>query len=440
MTRIVQGARRRRGLIIGAVLVLCVSVVCAGASWASVTHGDQESARAATAPTPAWVTSWAASPMAPSAQSSQSQLGFSNQTIRDIVYPSVGGGEVRVRFSNEFGTAPLIIGGASIAEQLDAGATVPGTMQQLMFAGKDSVTVAPGTEMLSDPLAYELPAEEDVALSVYLPHLTQPITSHVGAEQGNWLSSPGNFATSDSASDFPVAAQSWFVMDGLIVQPSPHVEGTVVALGDSITEGDVSQSGANQRWPNLLGDRLARLTGSTLSVVDEGIGGNRLLTDTPCSGQSGINRFQRDALGQPGVKDVIVALGTNDIINNSNATPATCYPTFAPVTAAQMIAGFETLAGMAHAAGVRIFAATIPPFHGWPSWTPAEEQTRQQVNAWILNNQVLDGGLNVAYAVSDPPNRAYLDPKYTSDPSRVHPNDAGYQAMADSISLNALLG
>jgi lysophospholipase L1-like esterase len=427
-------------LIIGALLTLCVSLVCAGAGWASVTNSHQKRARLATTTTPAWVTSWAASPMAPSVQSSQSQLGFSNETIRDIVYPSVGGSEVEVRFSNEFGTTPLVIGGASIAEQLDAGATVPGTMQQLTFAGKDSVTIAPGTEMLSDPLAYQLPAEQDVALSVYLPHLTRPITSHVGAEQGNWISSPGDFATSDSASDFPVAAQSWFVMDGLIVQPSPQVEGTVVALGDSITEGDVSQSGANQRWPNLLGDRLARLTGSTLSVVDEGIGGNRLLNDSPCSGQSAINRFQRDALGQPGVKDVIVALGTNDIINNTNATPASCYPATPSVTAAQIIAGFETLAGMAHAAGVRIFAATIPPFHGSPLWTSAEEQTREQVNAWILNNQVLDGGLNVAYAVSDPLNREYLAPEYTSDPSGVHPNDAGYQAMADSISLSALLG
>jgi lysophospholipase L1-like esterase len=420
--------------MIGA-LALCVCLVFAAASWAD---GHQNPTRAATTPPPAWVTSWAASPMAPSSQSPQSQSGFSNETIRDIVYPSVGGSEVRVRFSNEFGTTPLVIGGASIAEQLDAGATVPGTMAQLTFGGQYSVTVAPGAEVLSDPLAYQLPAEENIALSVYLPHLTRPITSHVGAEQGNWLSSPGNFATSDSAADFPVTAQSWFVVDGLVVLPSPQVEGTVVALGDSITEGALSQSGANQRWPNLLGNRLAHLTeGNTLSVVDEGIGGNRLLTDSPCYGQSGINRFQRDALGQPGVKDVIVALGTNDItISNSNSP---CYPNAAPVTAAQMIAGFEKLAGMAHAAGVRIFAATIPPFHGSPYWEAAEEQVREQVNAWILNNQVLDGGFNVAYAVSDPLNREYLDPKYTIDPSGVHPDDAGYQAIANSIPLNALV-
>jgi lysophospholipase L1-like esterase len=437
MARIAQGAhRRRRQLIIGAVLALCVSLVGTAASW---TYGHQKSASAAIAPTPAWVTSWAASPMAPSSESTQSEQGFSNETIRDIVYPSVGGSEVRVRFSNEFGTTPLVIGSASIAEQLDAAATVPGTMQPLTFAGNNSVTIAPGTEMLSDPLAYQLPAEEDVALSVYLPHLARPITSHLGAEQSNWLSSSGNFATSNSASDFPFSAQSWFVMDGLIVQPSPQVAGTVVALGDSITEGDVSQAGANQRWPNLLGNRLAHLTvGSTLSVVDEGIGGNRLLKDSPCFGQSGINRFQSDALGQPGVKDVIVALGTNDI-TISNTTNA-CFPNAAPVTPAQMIAGFTQLAQMAHAAGVRIFAATIPPFHGSPNWSLAEEQTRQQVNAWILNNQVLDGGFNLAYAVSDPLNREYLDPKYTIDPSGIHPDDAGYQAMANSISLNALLG
>src|ERR1700733_5441227 len=182
MSRIAQGARRRRRRLMIGALALCVCLVFAAASWAD---GHQNPTRAATTPPPAWVTSWAASPMAPSSQSPQSQSGFSNETIRDIVYPSVGGSEVRVRFSNEFGTTPLVIGGASIAEQLDAGATVPGTMAQLTFGGQYSVTVAPGAEVLSDPLAYQLPAEENVALSVYLPHLTRPITSHVGAEQGN---------------------------------------------------------------------------------------------------------------------------------------------------------------------------------------------------------------------------------------------------------------
>ena len=436
-------------MIAGALLALCVSLVSANASRASVSRGHhQHAAYVATTRTPRWVTSWAASPMAPSIQSAQSQLGFSNVTIRNIVYPSVGGSQVRVRFSNEFGTTPLVIGGASIAVQLEAGATVPGTMRQLTFGGNGSVTVAPGREMLSDPLRYRLPAEEDVAISVYLPQLTRPITSHVGAEQGNWISSAGNFATSDSASDFPIAAQSWFVVDGLVVHSTPQVKGTVVALGDSITEGDVSQSDANQRWPDLLGDRLAGLTGNTLSVVDEGIGGNRLLNDSPCYGQSGINRFQRDALGQPGVKDVIVLLGTDDLyFNNINATTLSTYPTLAPcfnnpvpVTAAEMIKGFKKLAAMAHAAGVRIFAATLTPFRGTALWDPAEEQVREQVNAWILHNHVLDGGFDFASAVANPQAREYLDPKYTSDSSEVHPNDAGYRAIADSIPLSALLG
>jgi lysophospholipase L1-like esterase len=393
--------------------------------------------------TAGWVTTWATSP-------TQGGASQNDVTIRNIVYPSVGGSSVRVRLSNVFGTQPLVVGSASIGVELQGAITIPGTLHALTFAGKAGVTIPPGQEVLSDPLAYNVRGEEDLAISVYLPQDTGPLTYHGTALQDNWISSPGDFTMSADGASFPTDSTSWWVVDGLIVKGSPRVLGTVVALGDSITEGDYSEIDANQRWPNVLGDRLARQHGDTLAVVDEGIGGNRLLNDSPCFGQSGLNRFQRDVLGQPGVRDVIVLLGTNDLyFNNINATTfpseysaiAPCLTNPAPITAAEMITAFETLAAQAHHAGVRIFAATITPFHGSALWDPAEEQTREAINHWILTNHVLDGGFDFASAVADPYAPLYMDPKYVSgDTLEVHPNDAGYHAIAHTITLSSLLG
>jgi lysophospholipase L1-like esterase len=227
----------------------------------------------------------------------------------------------------------------------------------------------------------------------------------------------------------------------VVVPRTSKVLGTVVAFGDSITDGYLSESDANQRWPNILGDRLQRQPGSTLSVVDEGIGGNRLLSDSPCFGQSGLNRFERDVIGQPGVRDVIVLLGTNDLafhdIDPTTFGPlAPCFTNLVLPTVQQMIDGFEQLIAEAHAAGIKIFGATITP-NG--AMDPASEQERLAINHWILTGGAFDGTVDFSSAIADPLDPSYMDPKYTTDPGGTHPNDAGYRKMAKAVNLAMLL-
>jgi lysophospholipase L1-like esterase len=210
----------------------------------------------------------------------------------------------------------------------------------------------------------------------------------------------------------------------------------VVALGDSITDGDGSRSDANARWPNALARRFAALRGATLSVVDAGLDGNRVLNDAACCGASAIARFGRDVLDQPGATEVIVLEGINDIGYSTSVDPLTA--PHAKVSAGQIIAGYRNLIARAHAAGLRIFGATLTPFEGARHWTPTGEAKRDTINSWIRTGGAFDGVIDFAAVLADAANVRRLNPAYDSG-DHLHPNDAGYQAMADAINLPTLL-
>ena len=201
----------------------------------------------------------------------------------------------------------------------------------------------------------------------------------------------------------------------------------MVALGDSITDGVGSTAGADARWPNDLARRLDALAGPTLAVADEGVGGNRVLIGARCCGASAEARFERDALDQPGVRDIIVLEGINDIGFSLGG-----------VSTAQIIAGYEQLIGHAHARGLRIFGATLLPFQGAGYYTPAGEATREAVNTWIRTSGAFDGVVDFDAVMRDPADPLRLNPAYDCG-DHLHPDDAGYQAMADAISLQMLL-
>jgi lysophospholipase L1-like esterase len=397
-----------------------------------------------------WLTTWAASPMQASPGTSGSAAGFNDQTLREIVYPSTGGSQVRVRLSNVFGTQPLVVGAASIGVQLAGANVVPGTLRGLTFGGKATVTIPAGKEVLSDPARYHVAAEENLAISLYLPDGTGPATNHSDAQQDNWVSTTGDFTQSPTSTAYTTDIASWYFLDGVVVPRTSKVLGTVVAFGDSITDGAFSDQDANQRWSDILGDRLQRQPGSTLSVVDEGIGGDRLLSDSPCFGQSGLNRFERDVIGQPGVRDVIVLLGTNDLgfhtFDPSSFGPALapCFPNPIFPTVQQMIDGYKQLITAAHAAGIKIIGATITPNGEYGGVAtngvkqPATEQERLAINHWILTSGAFDGTVDFSSAIADPLDPTYIDPKYITDPSGVHPNDAGYRKMAHAVNLSTL--
>lgn len=380
-----------------------------------------------------WVATWGASPQ-PATKGNLSQPGFRGQTLREIVLTSVGGVRVRLRFTNVFGTRPLRIARAAIAVESHGASWVPGTSTPVYFGGRRSVVIAPGAQATSDPVALVAGPAEHLAVSAFLPGPTGPATEHADAEQVNYVAAGQHLL--EGAGVFRTRTYSWYFLDGVDVLALPRIEGAVVALGDSITDGVGTAANADARWPNDLARRLAARTGGTLGVLDEGIGGNRVLNGAACCGVSALSRFHRDVLGQPGVRDVILLEGINDIGYSQSHAALTAPHT--DVSAAQIISGYERIIALAHAAGVRIFGATLTPFQGARYWTPAGEAKRDAVNDWIRTSGAFDGVIDFAAAVADPQDPERLNPAFDSG-DHLHPNAAGYQAMAAAINLSMLL-
>ncbi|HEY2507092.1 MAG TPA: SGNH/GDSL hydrolase family protein [Streptosporangiaceae bacterium] len=371
--------------------------------------------------------------------SAQATAGFSNQTVRNIIYTSVGGDKLRVQVSNTFGSTPLTVTNVSVGVVLDGAELLPGTSRALTFAGKRSVTIAAGAQVLSDPLSMRVRPLEELAISLYLPTATGPATNHSLSQQTNYLAT-GNHAGDTAATAYTTTTGSWYFADGLDVR-SGTATGTVVAFGDSITDGYQSETGSNARWPNYLARRLDALLGNAApGVVDEGISGNRILNNSSCFGVSALSRFERDALSQPGVKSVILLEGINDIGMAGSPDSGCSAPNNANVTPGQIEAGYRALIKMAHARGVRIYLGTLTPFaesnptYGGYYGTAYGERLREAVNNWILTSSGFNGVVNFAKVTQDPGNPQYLNPVYNSGDS-LHPGDLGYEAMADAIPL-----
>ena len=420
-----MGGRRRVCFVIVLGLVLGVATACADA---------QRQADAAHRARGHWTASWTASPEA-AAPGEPFNGGFRDQTIRNIIYTSAGGTLVRVRFDNTFGSGPLEIGAAAVAVAARGAAVIPGSSVELTFAGRHATVVPPGTRLFSDPVRLTVRPLESLAVSVFLPQATGPPTWHADSREPGYVV-PGNHALADGPSGFARPLDSWYLISGLDVWSSAR-ETAVVAFGDSITNGNGTVVGANARWPNDLERRLdARAGGSILSVVDAGIEGNRVLNASPCCGRSALARFGPDALHQAGVRAVILLEGINDIGFSSSTSPTTAPHT--DVSAQQIIAGYQQLISAAHAAGLKIFGATLTPFKGAQHWTAAGEAKREAINSWILSSGAFDGVIDFAHAVADPSDPQRLRPRY-DDGDHLHPDDAGYKAMAAAINLEMLL-
>ena len=419
--------------------LLGTTLLLALAATIAVFAGSRPAAAAGRKPDAvSWVTSWGASPQA-AGRDTLAAVGFDDQTVRDVIFTSVGGDPIQLELTNAYGASPLQIGRVTVAVAGPDGAVAPGTIHPVTYGGRASFQIPAGAQVLSDPVAMRVWPLEELAVSVYLPDQTGPATYHLDAYQVNWVSVPGDHTADSGTSAFIVPTTSWYFLSGLIVR-SAEADGTVVAIGDSITDGVGSDVGANARWPNDLARRLDAVSGPTLAVADEGIGGNRVLNDSPLYGASAEARFERDVLDQPGVRDVIVLEGINDIgfsagpraVTLGLAGPGT------GVSAAQIIAGYRQLIAAAHARGLRIFGATLLPFQGAGYYSAAGEATREAVNTWIRTSGAFDGVIDFDKVMSDPTDPLRLNPSYDSG-DHLHPNDAGYQAMANAINLAILL-
>ena len=378
-----------------------------------------------------WVTSWSASPQDP-VPGTLGMAGFHDQTVRDIIFPSVGGNMIRLQLTNAFGRSPLQIGRVTVAVAGPGAEVVAGNIHSVSFGGSVSVRIPAGEEVLSDPVGMQVSALQELTVSIYLPGRTGVATVHSDAQQVNWVSAAGDHAAEAEADAFMIRTQSWYYLSGLDVRSS-GAAGTLVAFGDSITDGVQSTVGDNDRWPNDLARRLDTVLSPTLSVADAGIGGNRVLTASRCCGASAEARFARDALEQPGVRDVIVLEGINDIGRSMGPLHSD-----AGLTPARIIAGYRDLIAAAHARGVRIFGATLLPYQGGGYYSPAGETIREAVNAWIRTSGAFDGVIDFDAVMRDPADPLRLNPAYDSG-DHIHPNDTGYQAMADAINLDMLL-
>ena len=388
-----------------------------------------------------WVGTWAtglvaraAVPAPPAAAAGQAApappLNFNNQTLRQIVRVSIGGPEVRAVVSNAFGTAPLQVGAAGIALRAKGEAIVAGSSRPLMFSGKATASVAPGALLVSDPVALTVPDLADLAVDLYLPGDTaaagSPLAHHPGngALQTNYVSETGNHV---AASAFPVRSTTliWHFLSRVEVTATAQV-GAVVAFGDSITDGSRSTPDTNNRWPNHLARRLLAQN-IRMGVLNAGIGGNRLLGDG--NSQSALARFDRDVLAQAGATHLVVLIGINDIGNRQ-----------ARATVDDLIAGHRQIIARARARGLKVYAATVTPFEGATLapdyWTPEGETTRQAFNRWLRTSREYDGVFDFEAAIRDPSQPTKVLPKYSS-PDNLHPNDAGYEALANAVDLAA---
>jgi lysophospholipase L1-like esterase len=375
--------------------------------------------------TSTWVTSWSASPQA-AVQGWGYSAGFDDQTVRNVIYPSVGGDQIRLELTNVFGRVPLKVGRVTVAVEGPRGA-LGGPVYPVTFSGRASVQIPAGAQLLSDPVAMPVAAQRELTVSIYLPSRTGPATFHDDAQQITWISGRGDHTAATSGRSFIIPDSSWYYLSGLMVR-SPTAVGTVVAFGDSITDGYQSSIGTNSRWPNDLARRLdAQVGGPTLAVADEGISGNRVLQSSPMFGVSAEARFERDALDVPGVRDIIVLEGINDLGFGGGAH----------VSAAQLIAGYRRLIAMAHARGLKIFGATILPYQGAGYYTVTGEAKREAVNTWIRTSGAFDGVIDFDAVMADPGDPLRLNPAYNFG-DNLHPNDAGYEAMASAINLQML--
>jgi lysophospholipase L1-like esterase len=357
----------------------------------------------------------------------QGTENFTNTTIRHIVYPSIGGVSPRVRVSNLRGTGALTIGAVDLARQQLGGSAQPATHHPVTFAGASSVTLAAGQEMTSDPVDMTVPAGANLLISVYVANQPGTATWHPASLTTTYVSQPGNHAADDSSAAYPEPRySSWYFLSGLDLVSSTAT-GTLVAFGDSITDGYASSFNTNRRYCDYLARRLvAQPGGPSLSVINAGIAGNSLLTGGGNqTGHSGLTRFGHDALGQPGVTRVIVLEGINDITSN---------PT---LTAAQLTDGYQQLIAAAHAAGVRVYGGTLLPYGGSAQYTPGGETIRQAVNAWTRGSGAFDGVIDFDAALRDPQDPTRMQDQYAHT-DHLHPNDAGHQAMADAVHLDQL--
>ncbi|GAA0453062.1 SGNH/GDSL hydrolase family protein [Streptomyces olivaceiscleroticus] len=418
---------------LAAVVVLVSTAIFVGfGGHGGGTGGDPHSPRNSAAPAVSgqWVGTWAASAAAAEPGTLD---GYAGMSIRNVIHTSVGGSSARIQLSNLYGTRPLAITHATIAVAAAPNnpTAAAGTMRRLSFGERPSVVIPAGGAITSDPVRLDVPHDADLLVTTYSPAPSGPVTYHPYARQTSYLAR-GDRAADDAGTAYTEQSPYWRYLTGVDVW-SREAKGSVVVIGDSITDGITSTMGANHRWTDFLAKRLREEPDAPrLGVLNQGISGNRLLIDgsrySPNNGPSVLTRLDRDALSRTGVKAVIVEIGLNDLFK----TPRQWDPK-------KLVAGMRKVVEQAHARGLRVTGSTLTPFYGHRGYNVRMDQVRQQVNAQIRAGRVYDNVVDFDKALRDPAQPNRLLPQYDSG-DHLHPSDEGYKAMARAVNLKALKG
>ena len=397
-------------------------------------------AQEASADTGNWIDTWSASPQPDWGADFFAPVGvprsLRDQTIRQVARVSQSGDRVRVELSNEYGEHPLVIGEARVALAGEGGAIVPGSDHVLTFGGQQGIVVPPGAPVWSDPVGLAVEDLGSLAVSLYLPEVAPTTTWHNDARQTAYISGNGNFA-GDETFEAAVTVPSRIFLSGIAVDADPEAR-AVVLFGDSITDGDGSSLDQNNRYPDVLAERLVE-AGANVAVLNEGISGARVLSDR--MGDNALARFDRDVLSHPGADTVVLMMGINDI--GWPGTALVPEGESAPSVEA-ILQGYRQLIDRAHVHDMRIIGATLTPFEDAFEGGPLEgyydedkEAKRQAVNDWIRTSGAFDGVIDFDAALQDPESPGRIRAEFDKG-DHLHPNDAGYEAMAEAVDLELL--
>ncbi|MGW1042296.1 SGNH/GDSL hydrolase family protein [Streptomyces sp. NPDC002547] len=399
-------------------LVRCLAVLALTlVSTAATLPGTADRAETA----PQWAGTWEAAP-------SGTTSSLPGASIRNVVHISVGGVATRVRLSNRLGSAPLRLDAVTVALRRPDGPTgadaVPGSLRAATFDGATSVTVPAGEDRVTDLVPLGVPADCDLLVTVHTPADSGPATFHHTALQTNYVAKGGNRAADTDGAAYTSTVSSWYYVTGVdVLRPAGAT--SLVAFGDSLTDGTGSSYGTNHRWPDLLSERLRTLPASRRpGVLNAGIAGNRLLLDG--AGPNALARLDADVVSRAAVRTLVVLEGVNDIKGKPPQTDPGAYAS-----------AYRRIVDHAHAHDIRVIGATLTPFGGHPSWSPAREELRLEINA-LIRNGLFDEVADFDAAVRDPARPERIRPAY--DPGdHLHFDDAGMRALAAAIDLTSVV-
>jgi len=369
-----------------------------------------------------WVGTWATALQLVETRNNPPAPGLTDNSLRQVVRVSIGGEVIRVKLSNEFSKSPVTIHSVQIAASAGGNAIDLSTNLILKFNGNQEVTMEPGTMITSDPVPFRLQPRMDVAITIFFGSTSPDITGHPGSRTNSYLLTGNNSSVTDFSGSF--ITEHWYVINGIDVE-APSTSSCIAILGNSITDGRGSTTNMQNRWTDLLSERLlANPATSQVGVLNLGIGGNCVLRD--CLGISGISRFERDILTQPGVKSVIIFEGVNDIggVRTAEASKS---------VANGLIAAYKTMIESAHSRGLKIYGATITPFKGNGYYNQYSEECRNEVNGWIRQDGNFDGVFDFDSLVRNPDDKESLVSSNQND--GLHPDLSGFKKMAESIDL-----